>query len=267
MPTAATSPRASGARRLPPARRRAGRPHRPDCAASRRSRIPPRARPRRPSTPPSSTMASRRLAGLFGLVGHQRAFGGHEQQDVGRALRLGSRRHHAGDQRLDRLRSPPLPPGHRGKQGPCGDAGPAGHHRARRCRRDRSRSRHDPVRDGVRQVPLQARARRHPYERGVAACRADRPGRRAAAHRALAQRPDRDRFQALGARRDRRHRRGARRIPARARREGAGARRDRDAGLHPSADRAAGDVRPPSARLCRDGGRATAAASPMRASG
>ena len=39
-----------------------------------------------------------------------------------------------------------------------------------------------------------------------------------------------------------------------ARRKGAGARRDRDAGLHPSADRAAGDVRPSSARLCRDGG-------------
>ena len=30
--------------------------------------------------------------------------------------------------------------------------------------------------------------------------------------------------------------------------------RDRDAGLHPSADRAAGDVRPSSARLCGDGG-------------
>ena len=40
----------------------------------------------------------------------------------------------------------------------------------------------------------------------------------------------------------------------RARRKGAGARRDRDAGLHASADRAAGDVRASSARLCRDGG-------------
>ena len=30
--------------------------------------------------------------------------------------------------------------------------------------------------------------------------------------------------------------------------------RHRDAGLHPSADRAAGDLRPSSARLCRDGG-------------
>ena len=44
------------------------------------------------------------------------------------------------------------------------------------------------------------------------------------------------------------------RLSARAGREGAGARRDRDAGLHPSADRAAGDVRPSPARLCRDGG-------------
>ena len=64
------------------------------------------------------------------------------------------------------------------------------------------------------QVPLQAGARRHPYERGVAACRADRAGGRAAAYRALAQRPGRDRLQALGARRDRRDRRGARRLPA-----------------------------------------------------
>ena len=42
--------------------------------------------------------------------------------------------------------------------------------------------------------------------------------------------------------------------PARAGREGAGACRHGDAGLHPSADRAAGHLRPSSARLCRDGG-------------
>ena len=84
--------------------------------------------------------------------------------------------------------------------------------------------------------------------------RTDRAGRRAAAHRALAQRPGRDRFQALGARRHRRHRRSARRLSARARREGACARRNRDAGLHPFADGAAGHVRPSSARLRRDGG-------------
>ena len=101
---------------------------------------------------------------------------------------------------------------------------------------------------------LQARARGHPHERREPARRADRAGRRAAAHRALAQRPGRDRLPALGARRDRRDRRGARRLSAGAGREGAGARRDRDAGLYASADRAAGDVRASSARLCGDGG-------------
>ena len=55
-----------------------------------------------------------------------------------------------------------------------------------------------------RQVQLQARARRHPYECREPAGRADRPGGRPAAHRALAQRPGRDRFPAVGARRDRR---------------------------------------------------------------
>ena len=46
--------------------------------------------------------------------------------------------------------------------------------------------------------------------------RADRAGGRAAAHRALAQRPGRDRFPALGPRCHRRNRCGAGRIPARA---------------------------------------------------
>ena len=52
----------------------------------------------------------------------------------------------------------------------------------------------------------------------------------------------------------RRDRRRARRLSEGAGREGAGACRHRDAGLHASADRAAGDLRPSSARLCRDGG-------------
>ena len=43
-------------------------------------------------------------------------------------------------------------------------------------------------------------------------------------------------------------------LPARARREGARARRHGDAGPDAYADRAAGDLRPSSARLCRDGG-------------
>ena len=46
-------------------------------------------------------------------------------------------------------------------------------------------------------------------------------GGRAAAHRALAQRPGGDRLPAVDARRHRRARRRARRLPARARREGA----------------------------------------------
>ena len=59
----------------------------------------------------------------------------------------------------------------------------------------------------------------------------------------------------------------ARRLSARARRKGARACRHRHAGLHPSATGAAGDVRPSSAGLCRDGRRATAAVSPMRGRG
>src|SRR6202035_5002457 len=53
---------------------------------------------------------------------------------------------------------------------------------------------------------------------------------------------------------DRRDQCGAGRVPVRAGAAGAGTRRYRDAGLHPSADRAAGNLRAPSARLCRDGG-------------
>ncbi len=68
------------------------------------------------------------------------------------------------------------------------------------------------------------------------------------------QRPGGDRFPPVGARRDRRPDRAAHRRDARAGRPRRGACRRSDAGLHPSADRAAGDVRPPSAGLCRDAG-------------
>ena len=98
----------------------------------------------------------------------------------------------------------------------------AGHHSGAGCADDRSRSRHDPVRDRGRHVRVQARARRHPHERRGAARRTDRPGGRAAAHRALAQRPGRDRLPPVGARRHRRPRREPRRLSARARRAGAG---------------------------------------------
>ncbi len=128
---------------------------------------------------------------------------GHEQQDVGRTLRIGTRSDHGGHQRLDPLRPPPLPAGHRRQQGPCGDARQTRHHHGARCKADRSRSRHDPVRDRGRQILVQAGARRHPHECREPAGDADRAGRGTAAYRALAQRSGGDRFPALGARRHR----------------------------------------------------------------
>ncbi len=127
------------------------------------------------------------------------------------------------------------------------------HHHRQRCKKHRQGSRHDPVGDRQGHFRLQARARRHPYERREPACRADRPGRRTAAHRALAQRPGRDRFPALCPRHHRRDRCGAGGVPACAGDARAGACRHGHARLHPSADRAARDVRPSSAGLCRDG--------------
>ena len=84
--------------------------------------------------------------------------------------------------------------------------------------------------------------------------RADRRGGGTAAYRALAQRSGRDRFPALDARHDRRDRRRARAVYQRALAEKAlDACRHRHARPHAFADRAAGDLRPSSARLCRDG--------------
>ena len=164
-------------------------------------------------------------------------------------------RHHGGDQRLHRFRPAPLPPGHRRHQGPCRHAGQARHHHGRRCRQDRSRSRHDPVRDRGRQVHLQAGAGRHPYERGEPARRADRAGGRAAAYRALAQRPGGDRFPALDPRpRSTRSTTRSRPIQRALAEKALAHAGDRDAGLYASADRAAGDLRPSPPRLCGDGG-------------
>ena len=133
--------------------------------------------------------------------------------------------------------------------------GQAGHHRGRRCRKDRARSRHDPVRNRGRQVQLQARARRHPHERREPARRADRrrrPG--GCTPRARATTRSRPISGCGCATRSTRIDAALAGLSAGAGREGAGACRHRDAGLHPSADRAAGDLRPSSARLCRDGG-------------
>ena len=76
-----------------------------------------------PPAPPGCGEPPRRKTGgavsgtrRGGLFGHRRtSLGGthHEQQDVGRTLRGGAGRRHAGDQRLDRLRQAPVPPGHR----------------------------------------------------------------------------------------------------------------------------------------------------------
>ena len=93
---------------------------------------------------------------------------------MGRAVCLRPGCHHGGDQRLHRLRPASLPPGHRRVQGPCRDAGQARHHCGGRCEIDRSRSRHDPVRDRGGQILVPARARGHPHERGGAAGRHDR---------------------------------------------------------------------------------------------
>ena len=75
-----------------------------------------------------------------------------------------------------------------------------------------------------------------------------------AAHRAQPQRPGGDGFPPVGARCDRRAGRAARRPDAGAGRTRGGACGRPDARLHPSADRAAGDVRPPPAGLCRNAG-------------
>ena len=79
------------------------------------------------------------------------------------------------------------------------------------------------------------------------------PAAGTAAHGALAQRSGRDRLPALAARRDRRDRYRACRLPTRARREGARPCRHRHAGFHSSPAGATGDVRSSLARLCRDG--------------
>ncbi len=172
---------------------------------------------------------------------------------MGRAVQVRTRRDHGGDQRLHRFRQGALPPGHRGVQGPCRHAGQARHHCGRRCEKNRPRSRHDSVRDRGGKIHLQAGAGRHPHERGEQAFRGDRGGRRPAAHRAIAQRSGGDRFPAVGTRHHRRARCGARGLPTRAGRQGARACRHRDAGPHAHADRAAGDLRPSFAGLCRDG--------------
>ena len=140
-----------------------------------------------------------------------------------------------------------------GSQGPCPHARAPGHHRGGRCRKDCSGSRHDPARNRSRRVHLLPRARGHPPQHRGAAGRADRPGRRPAAHRPLAQRPGRHRLPAVGARRHRPRRRArsprcSRRWPTKA--------LEHAATVMPGFTHlqigAAGDLRPPPDGLCRD---------------
>src|SRR3954471_11525967 len=151
--TAATSPRAKGASFLAnsTACRQltsfAGSPP----TLLRRTEIPytPASPTTTPAIPQDKTMARRFCAAADrdSVISEGPRRCGHEQQDVGRAVYVRSRRHHGGDQRLHRFRPASLPPGHRRVQGPCRDAGQARHHYGGRCEKDRSRSRHDPVRD------------------------------------------------------------------------------------------------------------------------
>ena len=129
------------------------------ASQTRQSRIPPPAQPQphdSAMTPQATNLAAADACneGSVRQFGHWRHISAaelrrthHEQQDVGRTLRVGTRPDHGGHQRLDPLRPASLPAGHCREQGACGDARQKRHHHGARCEEDRSRSRHDPVRD------------------------------------------------------------------------------------------------------------------------
>jgi hypothetical protein len=122
----------------------------------------------------------------------------------------------------------------------------------RRSRRHRARHGAGVARDRSRQLRLVARPRRRAPEHRETPDRAGRRCRQAPAYRPLAQRPGGHRHSPLPARRDRRHRRPARRVPeapARPRRTGSG---HATARLHPPAGRAADHLRPSPAGLLRN---------------
>ena len=137
---------------------------------------------------------------------------------MGRAFRHRPGRDHGGDQRLHRLRPQARRPGHRRLARPCRDARRPGRRRAGRRRRHRRRLEASQGRNRGGDLRLLARARGHSHECREPPRRHRRPGRGPAAHRALAQRPDRRRLQAVGARHDRRARRPDRRSATGARR-------------------------------------------------
>ena len=145
----------------------------------------------------------------------------------------------ARDKRLDPLRQADVAAGHRRIEGACRDAGRAGHRLGRGRRGDRRRAR-----PGRRRLCGERRARgsgarRHPHADRGAAGRRDRPGRGAAAHRAHRATTRSRPISGCGcATRSTRSLRGARRVAATRCSTRAEEHADeRDAGLHPPADR------------------------------
>ena len=176
------------------------------------------------------------------------------QRPVGRPVRTRPLRHHAGHQRLDRVRPQDVAPGHPRQPGPCRHAGPRRGHRRAETRPPSAPAWTDRRRDRRRPLPLRRSARRHPHEHRGAAGRAHRRGRQAPAHRRAAATTRSRPISASGC--ATRSTGWTRRSPTDA---GAGRPRGRargrsDAGLHPSADGPAGHVRASPAGLCRDAG-------------
>ena len=184
-----------------------------------------------------------------------------DEHYVGRPLCGKTCGDHGGDKRLHRLRQAAVASRPAGLKGACRHARRDRHRETRRGRRNRTRPRQDSRRDRGRQIRVLACARGHSSQCREPAARADRAGGRQTTYRALAQRSGGDRFQALCARRDRGHRRWLAGASAGSCQTSAPICRRGDAGLHPSPDRPADHLRPPSARLCRD---ARARPGPLR---
>ena len=162
---------------------------------------------RRSGAPPSHRLILSAQLGSQRMTGAKNARGSCSERPaefaVGRSLYRRPGGDHAPHQCLDRFRQAPLCRGYPRVEGALRDARRAEHPVGGRWRGDRRRSRPNQIGDRKRQLRLQRRARGHPHEHRGAPCRADRAGGGTPAHRALAQRPGRDRFAALGARRDR----------------------------------------------------------------
>ena len=143
-----------------------------------------------------------------------------------------------------------------GSRAHAADAGRSRHHFGQGCEANRRGSGQDRVRD--------RRAARFTFSRALEDIHmnvearlkeTDRRAGRPAAHRALAQRPGGDRSSASGcATRSTRSTRGSHALQSALAAKAEATCRRRDAGLHASAERAAGHLRPSPPRLCRDAG-------------